>query len=113
MEKSKQTEEMVEIPHDYLIEGVKKAVDDVFEYMKDARRKYGSSYNEKNDYEMFSRRFGYEDAERIWKEFTLVANKRSNRPASVRGVITVLGNKARYYAIERMRKEYQEKKQAN
>ena len=105
------TQEMVEIPHEYLIEGVRKAVDDVASGLAKARKKYGPRYNEKNDYEVFDRRFGYGDAEKIWKEYQLVFNKRSNQPAAIRHVIGMLGNTARQYAIQRMQQEYREKEQ--
>jgi hypothetical protein len=108
-----QTQEMVEIPHEYLIEGVRKAGNDVKSYMERSRAKYGNRYNEKNDYEVFGRRFGYQRHEDIWKEFLLVANKQSKEPAVIRNVITVLGNTARNHAILRMRQEYQEQEKKN
>ena len=60
-----QTQEMVEIPHDYLIEGVRKAVDDVDAFLAKARKQHGENYNWKNHYETFGRRFGYTDAEKM------------------------------------------------
>ena len=106
-----QTQEMVEIPHDYLIEGVRKAVDDVDAFLAKARKQHGENYNWKNHYETFGRRFGYTDAEKIWQEFTLVVNKRSSQPAAVRHVIEVIGSRARSYAILRMRQDYKEQEQ--
>lgn len=97
-----QTQEMVEIPHEYLIEGVKQAVEDVKVMLARARAKHGDRYNERNDYETFGRRFGYNDPEKIWAEFMLVFNKQSREPAAVRHVIKDLGSRARYYAIRRM-----------
>ncbi len=98
---------MVEIPHDYLIDGVKQSVGDIMRLMKEMRVKHGPRYNEKNDFEEFGRRFGYDDAERIWAEFDLVWNKRSKEPSSVRKVVRLIGDSARYYAVERMRREAQ------
>jgi isoleucyl-tRNA synthetase len=103
--KAKESEDMVEIPHEYLIEGVKKAVEDVLQKMKDDRRKYGSAYNWNNIYETFGRRFGYHDAEKIWAEFSLVWDKKSTQPSNVRSIIKLLGDKARLYAISRMQEE--------
>ena len=106
--------ELVQIPHEYLIEGVKKAVDETKAKMAEARAKYGSSYNKKNDYEEFGRRFGWNDPEVIWTEFDRVWNKQSNQPAVIRKVLRVIGDSARYHAIARLRedmkKEAKEKK---
>lgn len=110
-EKTKAPEgEMVEIPHEYLIDGVKKAVQEIKMKMSAARVKYGSRYNEKNDYEEFGRRFGYNEPETIWKEYDLVFNKTSNQPAVIRNVLRLLGDMARYYAISRMREEMNKEK---
>ena len=92
---------MVEIPHEYLIEGVKKAVKDVLKMMNDARLKYGNRYNKKNDYEVFDRRFGYNDPEKLWAEFELIWQKKSNQPAALRKVITAIGLSARDYALHK------------
>ena len=102
--------EMVKIPHEYLIEGVRKAVDEAKAKMAEARAKYGSSYNKKNDYEEFGRRFGWNDPEAIWQEFDRVWNRQSKEPAVIRNVIKVLGNQARYYAIARLREEMKAEK---
>ena len=105
------TEEMVEIPHDYLVKGVRKAVANVEAFLAKARKQYGDFYYRNNEYEAFSRRFGYDDAEKIWQEYTLVANKRSGQPAAVRHVIRELGSRGRAYAIIRMRQDLQAGKQ--
>lgn len=102
--------EMVKIPYEYLIEGVKQAVDETKANMAEARAKYGSSYNKKNDYEEFGRRFGWNDPEAIWQEFDRVWNGQSKEPAVIRNVIQVLGNQARYYAIARLREEIKQQK---
>ena len=100
-EENKEQNGMVEIPHEYLIEGVKKAVRDVRKMMNDARLKYGNRYNKKNDYEMFDRRFGYNDPEKLWAEFELIWQKKSNQPAALRKVITAIGLSARDYALHK------------
>lgn len=111
-EKAKAPEgEMVEIPHEYLIDGVNKAVQEIRMKMNAARGKYGNRYNEKNDYEEFGRRFGYSDPEKIWKEYDLVFSKTSNQPAVIRNVLRLLGDMARYYAISRMREEMNKEKE--
>lgn len=100
-EENKEQNGMVEIPHEYLIEGVKKAVKDVLKMMNDARLKYGNRYNKKNDYEVFDRRFGYNDPEKLWAEFELIWQKKSNQPAALRKVITAIGLSARDYALHK------------
>lgn len=100
-EENKEQNGMVEIPHEYLIEGVKKAVKDVLKMMNDARLKYGNRYNEKNNYEVFDRRFGYNDPEKLWAEFELIWQKKSNQPAALRKVITAIGLSARDYALHK------------
>lgn len=102
--------EMVKIPHEYLIDGVKQAVSEIKQKMESARAKYGGRYNYKNDYEEFGRRFGYNDPEKIWEEYDRVWNKQSKEPAIVRNVLKLLGDMARYYAIGRMRQEMKQEK---
>lgn len=97
-----------EIPHDYLIEGVRDAVSGVRKMMGDARLKYGNRYNEKNSYEVFDRRFGYNDAEKLWAEFELIWQKKSNLPAALRMVIQDIGQHARNYALRKYAKEHGE-----
>lgn len=103
--------QMVKIPHEYLIEGVKQAAEELKTKMAQARKKYGSRYNSKNVYEEFGRRFGYNDPERIWEEFHLISNKQSKQPSTIREVIKLIGEMARYSAISRMREELKEKKE--
>lgn len=105
MEKEQQP---IQLPKEYLIEGVKQSVKDVQKMMSDARSKYGNRYNEKNDYEEFGRRFGYYNPEEIWAEFELVWVKQSKQPASVRKVISAIGNAARNYALQRYVSEHQQ-----
>ena len=102
--------EMVKIPHEYLIDGVKQAVDEAKAKMAEARAKYGSSYNKKNDYEEFGRRFGWNDPEAIWQEFDRVWNRQSTQPAVIRKVLRVIGDSARYYAVARLREEMKQEK---
>ncbi len=93
---------MKEIPHHLLIQGVVRATKDVEAMLNDAQVKYGDRYNEKNDFEVFRRRFGYDDPEKIWNEFSLVYVKKSTLPAQLRKVINTLGNAARQYALQQM-----------
>jgi hypothetical protein len=102
--------EMVKIPHEYLIEGVKQAVQEIEQKMAAARLKYLNRYNEKNDNEEFGRRFGYSDHEKIWTEFDRVWNRQSTQPAVIRKVLRVIGDSARYYAIARLRQEMKQEK---
>ena len=104
----KKQEQGIQLPKEYLIEGVKQSIKDVHKMMSDARSKYGNRYNEKNDYEEFGRRFGYKDPEEIWAEFELVWVKQSKQPASVRKVINAIGNAARNYALQRYISEHQQ-----
>lgn len=107
-EEKKIPEGMMEIPHDYLIEGIKNVVANIKKLMDDKRREYGRGYNRKNDYEEFGRRFGYNDPERIWREYDLIWNKQSTQPAIIRGVIRIIGDNARHQAIARLRQETKE-----
>ena len=107
--KKNQEGEMVQIPHEYLIDGIKQAASEIKLKMMNARSKYGNRYNSKNDYEEFGRRFGYDDPEKIWTEYDRVWNKQSNEPAVIRKVLKLLGDMARYYAVSRMNKEAKQK----
>ena len=107
-EEKKIPEGMMEIPHDYLIEGIKNVVANIKKLMDDKRREYGRGYNRKNDYEEFGRRFGYDDPERIWREYDLIWNKQSTQPAIIRSVIRIIGDNARHQAIARLRQETKE-----
>lgn len=107
MEQEKQQQQQgIELPHEDLITGVRKVVENIRKSLKDAREKYGARYNRKNDYEEFGRRFGYDDPERLWHEFDLVWQKRSNEPASIRRVLLEIGNGARTYAIKKYLKAH-------
>ena len=75
---------MFEIPHDYL----------------------SNHYNEKNDWELFSRKFGYNDPEKLWAEFELIWQKNSKQPAAVRKVIQAIGLQARTYALRKYAMEH-------
>ena len=103
-----QEKKSIQLPKEYFIEGVKQSVKDVQKMMNDARSKYGNRYNKKNDYEEFGRRFGYKDPEKIWAEFELVWVKWSKQPASIRKVISAIGNAARNYALQRYVSEHQQ-----
>lgn len=107
MEQEKQQQrQSIELPHEDLIQGVRKTVYNIQQAMKDAREKYGARYNKKNDYEEFGRRFGYDDPERLWHEFDLVWQKCSGEPASIRRVLLEIGNGARTYAIKKYLKAH-------
>lgn len=103
--KQKSEEEMVQIPHEYLIDGMKQAAQEIKEKMSSARAKYGSRYNRKNDWEEFGRRFEYDDPEKVLAEYTLVLNKQSSESSVIRRVVKLLGDMAQYHAIGRMREE--------
>ena len=107
--KKNQEGEMVQIPHEYLIDGIKQAASEIKKKMMNARVKYENRYNDKNDYEEFGRRFGYNDPEKIWTEYDRVWNKQSNEPAIIRNVLKLLGDMARYYAVSRMNEEAKQK----
>lgn len=101
---------LVQIPHEYLIDGVKQAVQEIKQKMAAASAKYGNQYNQKNDYEEFGRMFGYNDPEAIWTEFDRVWNKQSTQPAVIRKVLRVIGDSARCYAIARLREDMKAEK---
>ena len=103
--------QMVEIPRERVLEGVKEAVKEMLKMMREAKAKYGIHYNTKNEYEVFCRRFDTNDAEKILQEFDLIRAKQSNQPAVIRGVIKQLGENAfRYCYVMWAKEQKQEKK---
>ena len=105
-----QAQAAVVLPHEYLIEGVKQGIEQIKREMAAAQKKYGERYNRKNIYEEFGRRFGYDDPEKIWQEFCLVFEKRSNQPSQIRKVIERIGDMARFVAGQRYMAEQQKEK---
>ena len=102
-----QAGEAVLLPHEYLIEGVRKSVSELQRQMAEERKKYGGSYNWKNIYEEFGRRFGFNDPEKIWSEFELVFEKKSRQPSEIRKVIELIGDQARLHAAQKLFAEQQ------
>lgn len=111
MEKEKkQSDGSMHIPREYFLEGMKDSVKKVRKMMADARERYGSRYNPKNDYEEFSRRFGMTDTEKILSEYELLLNKKSNEPAVIRRVLQQMGDNACMVAVCRYKQEESKKK---
>ena len=102
--------QMVDVPRERVLEGIKEAVKQMLKMMRDARVKYGIHYNTKNEYEVFCRRFGTNDAEKILQEFDLIRAKQSNQPAVIRKVIKELGENTFRYCYMMWTKEQQEMK---
>ena len=102
--------QMVDVPRERVLEGIKEAVKQKLKMMRDAKAKYGNHYNTKNDYEVFLRRFGTNDAETILKEFDLIRAKQSQQPSVIRKVIKQLGENAFRYCYMMWAKEQQEMK---
>lgn len=102
--------QMVDVPRERVLEGIKEAVKQMLKMMRDAKAKYGIHYNTKNDYEVFLRRFGTNDAEAILKEFDLIRAKQSQQPSVIRNVIKQLGENAFRYCYMMWTKEQQEMK---
>lgn len=109
-ELQQQGQQMVDVPRERVLEGIKEAVKQMLKMMRDAKAKHGIHYNTKNDYEVFCRRFGTNDAEKILKEFDLIRAKQSNQPAVIRNVIKQLGENAFRYCYMMWAKEQQEMK---
>lgn len=105
--------QQVDVSRERVLEGIKEAVKQMLKMMRDARAKHGIHYNTKNDYEVFCRRFGTNDAEKILQEFDLIRAKQSNQPAVIRGVIKQLGENAFRYCYMMWRKEQQEMTKEN
>jgi len=101
---------MVDVPRERVLEGIKEAVKQMLKMMRDAKAKYGIHYNTKNDYEVFLRRFGTNDAEAILKEFDLIRARQSQQPSVIRKVIKQLGENAFRYCYMMWMKEQQEMK---
>lgn len=108
----KQTDGTITLPREYFIEGVQKAACEVKKKLHDARKKFGAAYNSKNEFDVFDRRFGYDDAEKILREYELVWVKRSRQPAIIRKVIKAIGDSARRHAIRRYVSERHEQDHA-
>lgn len=102
--------QMVDVPRERVLEGIKEAVKQMLKMMREAKVKYGIHYNTKNEYEVFCRRFGANDAEKILQEFDLIRAKQSNQPAVIRKVIKELGENAFRYCYMMWAKEQQEMK---
>lgn len=102
--------QMVEISRERVLEGIKEAVKEMLKMMREAKAKYGIHYNTKNEYEVFLRRFGTNDAETILKEFDLIRAKQSQQPSVIRKVIKQLGENAFRYCYMMWAKEQQEMK---
>ena len=100
--------QMVEIPRERVLEGIKEAVKEMLKMMREAKAKYGIHYNTKNEYEVFCRRFDTNDAEKILQEFDLIRAKQSQQPSVIRSVIKQLGENAFRYCYMMWRKEQQE-----
>lgn len=103
--------QMVEIPRERVLEGIKEAVKEMLKMMREAKAKYGIHYNTKNEYEVFCRRFDTNDVEKILQEFDLIRAKQSQQPSVIRSVIKQLGENAFRYCYMMWRKEQEEKKQ--
>lgn len=110
-ELQQQGQQMVDVSRERVLEGIKEAVKQMLKMMRDAKAKHGIHYNTKNDYEVFCRRFGTNDAEKILQEFDLIRAKQSQQPAVIRNVIKQLGENAFRYCYMMWRKEQEEKKQ--
>lgn len=121
MEKEQKQEQqpqegVVMIPREYVLKGVKDAVDAMYKMMREARVKYGNNYNWKNDYEQCDRRFKLSDHEAVLNEYDLIRAKQSKQPSVIRGVIRQIGDNAVrngciMYAKDQKAKAQQEEKQ--
>ncbi|MCR5821059.1 MAG: hypothetical protein K6F94_08985 [Bacteroidaceae bacterium] len=101
--------QMVDVSRERMLEGIREAVKQMRKMMRDAKAKYGIRYNEKNEYEEFCRRFGWDDAEKILQEFDLIRAKQSQQPSVIRNVIKQLGENAVRYCYVQWLKEQKEK----
>ena len=106
-----QGKQMVEVPRERVLEGIKEAVKEMLKMMREAKAKYGIHYNTKNEYEVFCRRFNTNDAEKILQEFDLIRAKQSQQPSVIRSVIKQLGENAFRYCYVMWAKEQKEKKE--
>ena len=94
-------EDVMELPMEYVLEGMKGALDAMHRMLRKAKTEYGSRYNWKNDYEELLRRYKCEDADTILKEYDLMREKKSKQPAIIRRVIQQLGDNAIRHAYRR------------
>lgn len=103
-----QTDNSVHIPREYVLEGIKDVLETMYKMLDDAKKKYGDSYNRKNEYEECLRRFDLDDTEATLKEYELIMTKKSKQPSVIRGVIKQIGDNAFRYAIKKHLTEQQE-----
>lgn len=103
-----QTDNTVPIPREYVLEGIKDVLETMYKMLDDAKKKYGDSYNRKNEYEECRRKFDLDDTEATLKEYELIMTKQSKQPSVIRGVIKQIGDNAFRYAIKKHLSEQQE-----
>ena len=63
-----QTEGSVSIPREYVLEGIGQSVKEMHRMLTEAKKKYGASYNTKNEYEVCLRRYNLDDYEATLKD---------------------------------------------
>ena len=100
-QENKQQKQQISIPREYVLEGIEQSVKKMHRMMTEARKKYGASYNEKNEYEVCLRRYYLDDYEATLKEYDLIMAKQSKLPASIRNVIRQHGDNAMRYGIRK------------
>ncbi len=104
-QQSGRKEQKIELSRERVLEGIKEAVRQMQKMMFDAKVRYGADYNQNNEYEVFCRRFGADDAEKILHEFDLIRARLSDQPAVIRKVIKELGENAFRYCYAMWKKE--------
>lgn len=96
-----QTDGSVSIPREYVLEGIGQSVKEMHRMLTEAKKKYGASYNRKNEYEVCLRRYNLDDYEATLKEYDLIMAKQSKQPANIRNVIKQHGDNAMRYGIRK------------
>lgn len=106
-EDPKEQQDVVMVPTEYMIDGIKGAVKAMHQMLRKAEKEYGMAYNRRNDYVITKDRVKLDDSEAVLREYDLIRAKKSNQPASVRRVIVQIGDNAARHAYARYVKEVQ------
>ena len=105
-------ENIPNVTFDELVVEVEKSLKDMHKELRRQRNKYGAQYNYKNNYEQLNRRFG-EDPRKLIGEYSLILEKKSSQPVSVREPIKVIVQTAINRLIEAKEMEVMEKAMKN
>lgn len=96
---------------DAMIPQMKRAWLEMKEFLADQRKKYGATYNWRNNYELIGEKFGNaeQEPEKFANEYFLIEDKVSRLPAGLRNVVRHIGGRAITLAVMEMRERERER----